>query len=298
MAHQLGFRVGEDGKTLLDPVCGLPMSFETTVHFPVRFLEESMRLLQKIFIFLAVFSGLFFALRTYEAFNENMLLADIADLGGVPWLYSVVGIIFSVLAAFIIQNEWQQWSNLVSAVRGEVEGLEQLWRCAQHLPDETRVSLCERIHHYLTLITTKGLDQISRHEHTALDHVFMSICDAVYGMLEQPRLKVALDTMLANIIAHRGRRLLYSFPATPGILKNTLGLATALVIGLSLFIGVQSIWLDYIFTISIALLAYVVYLVVDDLDNPLRPGLWQITPHDYHELLCRLEATPPTVGVS
>lgn len=257
-----------------------------------------MRLVQKIFIFLAVFSGLFFALRTYEAFNENMLLADIADLGGVPWLYSVVGIIFSVLAAFIIQNEWQQWSNLVSAVRGEVEGLEQLWRCAQHLPDETRVSLCERIHHYLTLITTKGLDQISRHEHTALDHVFMSICDAVYGMLEQPRLKVALDTMLANIIAHHSRRLLYSFPATPGILKNTLGLATALVIGLSLFIGVQSIWLDYIFTISIALLAYVVYLVVDDLDNPLRPGLWQITPHDYHELLRRLEATPPTVGVS
>jgi hypothetical protein len=32
MAHQLGFRVGEDGKTLLDPVCGLPMSFETTVE--------------------------------------------------------------------------------------------------------------------------------------------------------------------------------------------------------------------------------------------------------------------------
>jgi hypothetical protein len=49
---------------------------------------------------------------------------------------------------------------------------------------------------------------------------------------------------------------------------------------------------------SIALLAYVVYLVVDDLDNPLRPGLWQITPHDYQELLHRLEPTSEPVTVS
>jgi hypothetical protein len=31
MAHQLGFTVGEDGRTLLDPVCGRPISFETTL---------------------------------------------------------------------------------------------------------------------------------------------------------------------------------------------------------------------------------------------------------------------------
>jgi hypothetical protein len=42
----------------------------------------------------------------------------------------------------------------------------------------------------------------------------------------------------------------------------------------------------------------VVYLVVDDLDNPLRPGIWQITPHDYEELLRRLESTSEPVTVS
>jgi len=257
-----------------------------------------MRLLQKGFIFFISFSGLFFLLRTYEDFNRNVLLADIADLGGVPWLYSVVGIIFSVLAAFIIQNEWQQWSNLVAAVKGEIVGLEQLWRCANHLPEDTRVSICHPVHRYLTLITTKGLDKISRDEHAALDHVFITICDAVYGMPDHPRLKSTVDSILASIISHRSSRLLYSSPSTPGILKNTLGFAAALVIVLSLFIGVRSIWLDYVFTISIALLAYVVYLVVDDLDNPLRPGLWQITPPDYQELLRRLEPTSEPVTVS
>jgi hypothetical protein len=260
-----------------------------------------MRLLQKGLIFFISFSGLFLMLRNYEGsniFNLNVLGADIADLGGVPWLYSVVGIIFSVLAAFIIQNEWQQWSNLVAAVRGEVQGLEQLWHCANHLPEDTRLSICHPIHRYLALITTKGLEQLSRDEHTALDRVFISICDAVYGMPDHPRLKSTVDAILANIISHRSSRLLYSWPATPGVLKNTLGFAAALVIVLSLFIGVRSIWLDYVFTISIALLAYVVYLVVDDLDNPLRPGLWQITPHDYQELLRRLEPTLEPVAVS
>src|SRR6266571_975604 len=257
-----------------------------------------MRLLQKGLVFLIVFSGLFFLLRSNEDFHRNILLADIADLGGVPWLYWVVGIIFSVLAAFIIQNEWQQWSNLVAAVKGEVVGLEQLWRCANHLPEDTRVSICHPVHRYLTLITTKGLDKISPDEHAALDHAFITICDAVYGMPDHPRLKSTVDSILATIISHRSSRLLYSLPTTPGILKNTLGFAAALVIVLSLFIGVRSIWLDYLFTMSIALLAYVVYLVVDDLDNPLRPGLWQMTPHDYQELLRRLEATSEPVTVS
>ena len=150
-----------------------------------------MRLLQKGFIFFISFSAVFLTLRIYESFNIlnlNLLHTDIADLGGVPWLYSVVGIIFSVLAAFIIQNEWQQWSNLVAAVKGEIVGLEQLWHCANHLPEDVRVSICQPIHRYLTLLTMKGLDKISRDEHAALDHAFITICDAVYGMPDHPRL--------------------------------------------------------------------------------------------------------------
>src|SRR5207247_7362806 len=140
-----------------------------------------MRLLQKGFIFFISFSTLFLMLRIYESFNIfnlNLLHTDLADLGGVPWLYSAVSIIFSVLAAFIIQNEWQQWSNLVAAVKGEIVGLEQLWHCANHLPEDARVSIYHPIHRYLTLLTTKGLDTISREDHAALDDVFITISAA------------------------------------------------------------------------------------------------------------------------
>ncbi len=54
---------------------------------------------------------------------------------------------------------------------------------------------------------------------------------------------------------------------------------------LSLFIGVKNPWIDYIFTLSIGVLAYTIYIVIDDLDNPFRPGAWHLTPQDYKMLL-------------
>jgi hypothetical protein len=74
----------------------------------------------------------------------------------------------------------------------------------------------------------------------------------------------------------------------PTMLKTTVGFVDGLVIALSLFIGEKHLWLDYLFTLSIALLAYVVYLVIDDLDHPLRPGIWHVTSKPYEHLLAQL----------
>ncbi len=58
-------------------------------------------LLGKLLLFLIAFSLSFFLLRT-SATYQSFLAVDLNGLGGVPWLYSVVGLIFSILAAFVI----------------------------------------------------------------------------------------------------------------------------------------------------------------------------------------------------
>ena len=68
-----------------------------------------------------------------------------------------------------------------------------------------------------------------------------------------------------------------------------LTFATTLTIALSLFIGVRDVWLDYIFTGSIATLAFTIYTVIQDLNQPLRPGGWHLTTRDYERLLARLK---------
>jgi hypothetical protein len=62
-----------------------------------------------------------------------------------------------------------------------------------------------------------------------------------------------------------------------------------MVIFLSLFIAVENIYLDYIFTMSIALLGFLVFTVIEDLNQPFRPGSWHITNKEYRILLKRVE---------
>ena len=81
-----------------------------------------MNLARKLIAFLVIFSIAFYFIRTSDAYNTEILLAD---LGGVTWFYSVIGTIFGMLAAFAIQQEWSEWNALINAVRREVDSLEK-----------------------------------------------------------------------------------------------------------------------------------------------------------------------------
>ena len=65
--------------------------------------------------------------------------------------------------------------------------------------------------------------------------------------------------------------------------------ADILLIILSLFLAVNNIYIDYVFTAAISLLAFALILVVDDLDNPFRPGAWHLTTDGYVSLLKELK---------
>jgi hypothetical protein len=74
----------------------------------------------------------------------------------------------------------------------------------------------------------------------------------------------------------------------PPLLRNTLRFAAFLLIALSMFIAIKDIELAFLFTASIASLAYSIFLVLTDLDNPLKPGDWHITTKDYQALLTKI----------
>lgn len=76
-----------------------------------------MKLLHKVVVFLTGFTLLFVLLRTTEHFNNHLLMEEIDELAGVPWLYSVIGLMFSILAAFVIQTEWKPCCRLAGSVK-------------------------------------------------------------------------------------------------------------------------------------------------------------------------------------
>ena len=241
-----------------------------------------MKFIPKIFLFLLIFSLAFWLMRTVD--HGKLLLIDLQDLGGIPWLYSAICLIFSILAAFTIQKEWENWNHLVESIKGEADAIRELWLFSRHLSNDSKGNILECIKDYLSDIQGEwpimGKGGRSESEENILDVLRNEI-----ARLTEGKGRMKLVPLFNDIVRNRNRRLYQSVIHIPHILKNTLIFADVLLIFLSFFIGVKNPWLDYIFTLSIGVLAYTIYIVIDDLDNPFRLGAWHLTPQDYKMLL-------------
>lgn len=243
-----------------------------------------MNVLQKNIIFIALFSVAFHLIHLSDSYNTKIL---IADLGGIPWLYSCIGVLFSIIAAFAIQKEWDNWNSLVMAVKNELASLEELWLWADHfgtgIKEKTRTAIVA----YLEAVILEGWEKSERGERSErTEEIIISLRNALAGLSgTNPELMPASLAVFSDLLKHHKDRLHYSARHMPENLRYILIFSAGLVVFLSLLIGVKNVWLHYIFTASIATFAYTVYEVIRDLDHPLRPGGWHLTTADYAQLL-------------
>ncbi len=102
---------------------------------------------------------------------------------------------------------------------------------------------------------------------------------------ESSETSVPLLTAFNKLSEYRATRVELSWQPLPQILKFTVFLVDVSLMFLSLLIGVRNMWLDYIFMFCIVLLGTVILIVIEDLDNPLSPGDWYLSPSNYEALL-------------
>jgi hypothetical protein len=252
-----------------------------------------MKPILKILLFLLIFSLTFWLIRTAD--YGKLVLIDLRDLGGIPWLYSAICLIFSILAAFTIQKEWENWNELVAAIKGEVDAIRELrlWSLDLSIEDRNAISNC--LENYLTVTLTEW----SAMKYGERSEACGKTCDTLRKTIVELKEETERSQLLHlfnKLIRNRNKKFDQSENRIPHILKNTLIFTDVLVITLSLFIGVKNPIIDYFFTISIGVVAYTIYIVIDDLDNPFRPGSWHLTSHDYNTLLDKIKngySTPP-----
>lgn len=242
----------------------------------------------KIWFFIIIYTIFFFSLRTSNYYNYHILTTN---LDSVPWLYSSIGLIFGVISAFIIQREWQHWSDLVDAVKGENSALLEMWVWSGRLPEALKSRMRNAIKNYISIVTKEGLqkaeeEELSEELQEAVREMYVTASEV--GESNQALFSVAFS-FLQNIMSYREKRIRYSSSHIPKILLNTFRLNTILMVVLCPLIVVQLIELHYIFSMGISVLSYTIYAVVIDLDHPLAPGSWHLTTADYEKLLARLE---------
>lgn len=242
------------------------------------------RLILRIVLFAVVYTVIFHLFRTSHYYNYKILTTD---LDSIPWLYTTIGSIFSILSAFIIQKEWQRWDNLVDAVKGENNALRELWFWTGRLPQDIQKNVRSSVEEYCNVIVRECWKRTEIGETSPELEIAIRKMNSAIARLKitQSYLTSSTFSIFNHIMRYRERRLRYGSSHMPAILLNTFRFAVILMIFLCPLIVVKSIELDYIFTISIAVLTFTIYSVVIDLDRPLRPGSWHLTTRDYQRTL-------------
>ncbi|MFA5714729.1 MAG: hypothetical protein WC998_03230 [Candidatus Paceibacterota bacterium] len=242
----------------------------------------------KLTFFVISFSVFFYWFHELSGYYNNKIL--LADVGGLPWLYASMGTLFSILAGFIIQKEWENWNNLIDSVKGEVEELRELWLWSQHFPKEIKDSLRNYIIDYLNVMIENGLNIGEKGERSeSIEKNISNIRNLIFNISQDhPQLIGTTFIIFNKLIDKRNRRISSSSHHVPEAIKNTIFFSTILMISLSFFIGVKNLWLDYLFTLSVSLMTFVLYMVIEDINNPLLPGSWHLTTDDYKSLLSEI----------
>jgi len=234
-------------------------------------------------IFLIVFTLLFIGIRQIPGMNLNSL---ISTGEGVGWLYSEIGLIFGVMAAFTIQSQAKKWDDLLSSIRQEIINLRRLFWLSYHLPTDEAKKLQFSIQEYLGLITNEGWENIdtgSRSE--KLENSIHFLQEVVFNLPKNtPEYSSTATAIIRSIFESREERIYHSSKRTPLLLKTTIYTGALLMIVLSYFIGVSNFWIDYLFTGSISFLTILIVMVIEDLEHPYRPGHWHITQEAYRKL--------------
>lgn len=212
---------------------------------------------------------------------------------GAGWLYSTIGLIFGVFAAFIIQAQAKTWDELLSSIRLEVSNLRRLFWLSYHIGTEDAQILRDRIHNYLNLIIHEGWKDIDTGNRSPLlESSIRLLQEAVFTLSHNnPTYSMTATNIIRSIFESREERMFQSAKRTPLLLKVTIYVGACMMISLSYFIGVNNIWIDYIFTGSIAFLVILIVMVIKDLEHPYRPGHWHITQDAYRTLLEEVTAS-------
>jgi len=243
----------------------------------------------KIIGFIILFSSIFTLLHSLQILPVSKSV-DIQN--NLPWLFSAISLIFSIISGFIIQSKWQTWNELIDATHGEISSLKQLHMLANHFPLVVQNTIRAHIADYLSLIIEEtsrdgAIGERSEKVEKAIYALEETVLDINYS--EHPNIGSLAFDLVRKCLEYREKRLQnISHKLPTGVRFYVVGSTFAIVL-FSLFVSINQVYYDYFFTLILSLLAFGIYLLIDDLDHPYRPGQWQLTKDGYITLLNSVE---------
>ncbi len=240
----------------------------------------------KIVVFIIAFSVLFWYIRVNQGLSDYHLEQD---LRSIPYLFSAGNLIFSIISGSIFWIQWGKWDRLNDVNHGEINMLRQLYILAHHFPRDEMNDIRFRIYYYVkTYIEAsdgKSLRLLETRSQN-VDDALVKIEDSMFGVSKKhPDVGPMAFGFLTRAMEYREQKIHLSNQQLPLGVRVFVMFATFSVIFGSLFVPFNSILYNYYFTLVDALLAFGVFLIIEDFDHPYRPGNFVLNVNLYKILM-------------
>jgi hypothetical protein len=211
------------------------------------------------------------------------------------FLFSVVGVIYAVLLAFVVIVTWQNFTSAKQVVGQEASALLAIERGADVFGADARAKLREDERSYISAVIEREWPSMARGG--GGDPVVAGVLNRLSrDLIEVPAVTTVQQQYVGteadrfnDLVSHRSQRLDFVEQGVPPVLWVALGIGALVTIGFSLTFGVHSTALHVGMSTGLAVMIGVLLVVTLAIEHPFT-GDVAVTPSPLQKVLVEFDA--------
>ena len=225
------------------------------------------------------------------------------DLSSWGSFFNVFGVIFAIVAGFLLVTVLNRYSNLNQTIEDELNAVESVRDFLVYLDDCQQKSEIDKIKRALE-IYVKSVASTEWAEMSAPAIPMDSdTSEELYAVMRSGKgIKVseerhsivlsALIETISEITKLRTRRIALANERLPPRLRVLMLFMSTTLVGAFVFLGVQGVFAYIYILVTLSVSIHLLYMVIEDLDHPFY-GVWNIRRGPLDELVKRFEQDVP-----
>ena len=242
--------------------------------------RKLIRIIAPLFVTGVLVSLTLLSVKEYVQYKE--IFDDVAAWSA---FFSVFGIVYAIVAGFLLVTVLTKYSDLNQAIENELNAIETVRDFLTYLNDEkneVKMSIKDALSHYSFSLLNKEWPEMSD-PHEPMDS---DTSEELYEIMRKSK-KISVDTEsdgivftaiienISDITKLRTRRIALANERLPPRLKILMIFMSIVLVAAFIVLGVQNIYTHIAILVSLSVSIHLLYMIIEDLDHPFY-GIWNI----------------------
>jgi len=218
------------------------------------------------------------------------------DVAAWSAFFSVFGIVYAIIAGFLLVTVLTKYSNLSQTIEDELNAIESIRDFLTYVGDEQKEmkkGVKNALLNYATSLLVKEWKEMSDSREPMDSDTSMELYEVMRKskeiVVDSESDRIVFSAIIANIsdiTKLRTRRIALANDRLPPRLKLLMIFMSIIIIAAFLLLGVQNIITHITILVSLSISIKLLYMIIEDLDHPFY-GIWNIDCMPLEELVKR-----------